>query len=124
MRLSKDKSKGKIEKLRFRMEGVQKTWHPVDIEGQRDKDINERARKMELRILKEGVGSDPRETQEEDDQQEIQEEDDPRDNKDITKVNEHAKESKSQKQEKGVGKDDKDPSGQGCCEAGGKDGKK
>ena len=47
----------------------------METEGQRDKDINERVRKMDLRIVKEIVGSDP---------QERQEEDVPTDYKDIT----------------------------------------
>ena len=53
MHQSKDKNEGKIEKLRLKMEGGQRTWHPVENEGQKNHDIRARAKKTEQRIVQE-----------------------------------------------------------------------
>ena len=87
----------------------------METEGQRDKDINERVRKMDLRIVKDIVGSDP---------QERQEEDDPTEYKDITKVNEQAKEqAKAKSKRKALGKKTKTQVVRTAVKLGEKDGK-
>ena len=86
------------------MEGPQKTWQPVETEDQRDKDIKERARKMELRIKKEWDLT-PKKTLEEADLTDYE---------DIEKLNEPAKDqAKAKSQIKLAGKKTKTSNGPG-----------